>query len=165
MLEEIKKQVSEVIEYSQDFEPNVDELINTWIEAKRDFIEAFGGKLIYEVPIPAAFEMTECAKTRRIHELERYVIDQYDYYNLAEFIENNKEGFYDNQVIKNDVYRGKKIPAGAKLIKSFKHFVSGDNALHDIQSKASQIIQEDTITGTLCILATGKIVQRMHRET
>ena len=53
-------------------------------------------------------------------------------------------------VVKNDTYHNKKIPAGAKLIKSFKHFVNGDSALHDIQSRASQIIQEDSITGTLC---------------
>lgn len=151
MLKQIKKQVADVVSHSQCFDdPNVDGLIDTWLEAKRDFIEVFGGKLIYEVPIPITFKMTEAAKQARIDELCQYVVNQYDYYKLAEFINNNKDGFFDNQVIMNSIYNGKKIPTGAKLIKSFKHFVHGDSALHDIQSRASQIIQEDVVSGTLC---------------
>ena len=151
MKNQIKEQIAAIVTHSQGFEdPRVDKLVDNWLEAKRDFIEAFGGKLIFEVPVPVTFNMTDSAKDHRINEFEQYVIDQYDYHNLAAFIENNREGFYKNQVINNDNYKGKKIPAGSKLIKSFKHFVYGDSALHDIQSRASQIIQEDTITGTLC---------------
>lgn len=151
MLKQIKKQVAEVVAHSQCFdEPVVDELIDKWLEAKRDFIEVFGGKLIYEVPMPVTFKMSDLAKENRINELENYIINEYDYHRLAEFIENNREGFFDNQVVVGSNYNGKKIPSGAKLIKSFKHFVHGDSALHDIQSRASQIIQEDIVTGTLC---------------
>ena len=40
MLKQIKKQVADVISHSQCFDdPAVDGLIDTWLEAKRDFIE------------------------------------------------------------------------------------------------------------------------------
>ena len=55
MYEDIKVQVSKVISHSQGFEPNVDWLIDTWTKQKAKFIKAFGGKLIYEVPMSVQF--------------------------------------------------------------------------------------------------------------
>lgn len=151
MLKQIKKQVAEVVSHSQCFDnPEVDKLIDTWLEAKRDFIEVFGGKVIWESPQPVTFKMSKEIREGRIDAFESYLVDQYGYDRLADFIEDNREGFFENQVIKNSQYENKKIPAGAKLIKSFKHFVHGDSALHDIQSRASQIVQEDSVTGILC---------------
>ena len=149
--QQIKKQVAEVVSHSQCFDnPEVDKLIDTWLEAKRDFIEVFGGKTIWESPQPVTFKMSKEIREGRIDAFESYLVDQYGYDRLADFVEDNREGFFENQVIKNSQYENKKIPAGAKLIKSFKHFVHGDSALHDIQSRASQIVQEDSVTGILC---------------
>ena len=50
-IDEIKEQFKKVISYSQGIEnPVVDDLFEKWLEGKRDFIEAMGGKLIYEFP-------------------------------------------------------------------------------------------------------------------
>ena len=47
-IDDIKEQFKKVISYSQGIEnPVVDDLFEKWLEGKRDFIEAMGGKLIY----------------------------------------------------------------------------------------------------------------------
>ena len=47
----IQEQFNSVIEYSQGYSGvNTDELFEKWLDAKRDFIEVMGGKLIYEYP-------------------------------------------------------------------------------------------------------------------
>ena len=44
MINDIKEQVKAVIKYSQDIEePKVDGLIEEWAEAKKEFIDVFGG--------------------------------------------------------------------------------------------------------------------------
>lgn len=151
VLKTIKEQVAKVITYSQDIpEPKVDELIDKWFEAKRDIMEAFGGKPIWEYPFSMTFHISQDSKGRRLETFVQYIDDEYGYHRLCDFIMNNKDTFYDNVVGKEYQYRDKKIPKGAKLIKSFKNFVDGKNALYDIQNRASQLIQEDCITGTLC---------------
>lgn len=60
------------------------------------------------------------------------------------------DGFQDNVVQHTFQSNGKYIPEGSKLVKSFKHFAQG-KMLDDIQTRASQIIQENVITGTLCL--------------
>ena len=58
-IDEIKEQFKKVISYSQGIEnPVVDDLFEKWLEGKRDFIEAMGGKLIYEFPKKVFFELT-----------------------------------------------------------------------------------------------------------
>ena len=121
------------------------------MNAKRDFIECFNGKMIYECPFPMTFHLTETAKASRIDNFISYIDSQYDNYALIHFILDNKEVFFTNTVSKTTLGSdGKVVRPGAKLIKSFKHFVDGKTALYDLQNRASQIIQEDTITGTLC---------------
>ena len=90
MLKTIKEQVRKVITYSQEIpEPQVDDLIDQWLEAKRDFIEAFGGKLIYELALPVTFELTQDARAERINNLIDYVEDKYDNPALRSFINRN----------------------------------------------------------------------------
>lgn len=123
--------------------------MDKWLEAKRDFIEAFGGKVIFEVPIPITFHLTEKDMESRVTELINYIDDTYGNDTLENFIMTNVSGFHDNVVQSTWERDGKRIARGSKLIKSFKHFAQG-KALDDIQTRASQIIQENTITGTLC---------------
>lgn len=150
MLKTIKEQVYKVVQYSQNIpDPQVDELIDRWFEAKRDFMEVFGGP-IWEYPFPMDFHISPDSKERRLESLVQYISDEYGYERLCRFILENKETFYDNIVSQEYTYKGKKIPKGAKLIKAFKNFVDGKNALTDIQNRASMLIQENTIHGTLC---------------
>ena len=47
----LKDNFNKVIQYSQNIsEPQTDELLKKWYQAKKDFIFAFGDKLIYEFP-------------------------------------------------------------------------------------------------------------------
>ena len=150
VLKTIKEQVRRVVQYSQNIpDPQVDELIDKWFDAKRDFLEVFGGP-IWEYPFPVTFHISQDSKERRLENLVQYISDEYGYEKLCRFILNNKESFYQNTVTHSYEYKGKKIPKGAKLIKAFKNFVDGKNALTEIQNRASQLIQEDTVTGTLC---------------
>ena len=132
MLKTIKEQVRRVVQYSQNIpDPQVDELIDKWFDAKRDFMEVFGGP-IWEYPFPVTFHISQDSKERRLENLVQYISNEYGYEKLCLFILNNKESFYQNEVTHDYEYKGKKIPKGAKLIKAFKNFVNGKNALTDI---------------------------------
>ena len=55
---EIKNQFKAVIAYSQGIaDPKVDKLFDQWLDAKRDFIEAMNGQLIYEFPEKISFSL------------------------------------------------------------------------------------------------------------
>ena len=91
MLKTIKQQVYDVIQYSQNIpDPQVDDLIDKWLEAKRDFIEVFGGT-IWEDPYPVTFSITKEIKDARTEEFIRYILDEYGYTSLAEFVKRNKD--------------------------------------------------------------------------
>lgn len=112
MLNEIKKQVSKVVQYSQGIpNPKVDELLDDWLDAKRRFIQFFGG-CIYEVPYEVTFHIDEKAKDRRVDELLSYIDCFYDNRDLVDFISKNKSGFYKNIVLNDTTYNDKKSPKG-----------------------------------------------------
>lgn len=91
-------------------------------------------------------KLTETAKTARINEFLDYIKEEYENDELRRFIIANQDTFFENKTSAS----GWNIPRGSKLVKSFKHFVNGKQALDDIQTRASRIIQEDVVTGTLC---------------
>ena len=152
MFEEIKKQFKEVIRYSQGIEdPKVDDLFADWYKGKEAFIEAMGG-LIYEFPETVSFELDAKAKSGKIDEFIGTCEWQFNNDKLADFIKTMSDGFYNNMT--TSVYEldnGTKLPKGMKLVKAFKYFESDKNALHELQSRASQIIQSDKVSGKLCI--------------
>ena len=145
-IQKIKKDFCKVIEYSQQIpDPQVDKLFDIWLEKKQEIIEAFGDKLIYEVKEPITFNLSPEGQQDRIRNFINMCWDMgLDV--LADFLENEKSGFFDNKC-ENDYQEVKK---GTKLVKAFKYFVEDPETLHDIQSKASQIIQENKIEGKLC---------------
>ena len=97
---EIKEQFCEVIRESQGIEePQVDWLFDEWAKAKEKFIERFGG-LIYEWPEPIEFTLDEKEKRYRAASFADRVHDMYNNPVLAEFIEENLDGFFDNKVVK-----------------------------------------------------------------
>lgn len=151
-IKKIQEQFNKVISYSQEIEnPNTDKLFTEWLEAKRDFIESFGGKLIIEYPEKVSFELGSKEKSNRISDFIVMVESAYENIPLANFIEENKEGFFSNQVINDYEWHGTTIPKGMKLIKAFKFFETDEKVLNNLQSAASMIIQEDKIEGTLCL--------------
>lgn len=151
-VEEIRKQFDEVIKYSQELEDiNTKELFDKWLAAKRDFIESFGDKLIVELPEKVTFDLTEHEKQKRIGDFLTLVECTFDNAPLANFIDSQKEGFYRNEVLYEYNYEGKDIPKGMKLIKAFKYFEDDPKVLEKIQNAASMIIQEDKVSGYLCL--------------
>ena len=92
MYKAIQEQFNKVISYSQGIlEPNTDKLFADWLEAKRDFIEAFNGQLIYEMPEKISFELGAKEKELRLEDLVLMIENRYGNGNLADFIRANKE--------------------------------------------------------------------------
>ena len=153
MYNDVQEQFNKVISYSQGIpEPETDKLFADWLEAKRDFIEAFGGQLIYEWPEKVSFELGSREKSLRLDDFIGVLENRYENYDLAEFVRANREGFFSNQVIEPyTTSKGDTIPKGMKLLRAFKFFESDANALEAEQNAASMIIQEDKIEGTLCL--------------
>lgn len=152
MYKDIQEQFNKVISYSQGIpEPKTDKLFEDWLEAKRDFIEAFGGKLIYEMPEKVSFELGAREKELRLDDFIHMIENRYGNYDLAEFIRVNKSGFFSNQVVENYQYGATTIPKGMKLLRAFKFFETSSSALEAEQNAASMIIQEDKVEGFLCL--------------
>jgi hypothetical protein len=153
-LAKIKEDFNEVIRHSQGIpDPKTDRLFDIWMECKRDFIELFGGKYIYEFPEKVSFDLGPKEKHDRVIRFAGQVAAQWGYTDLARFIESQEDGFFKNLTITDyTAWDGKVIKKGSKLVKAFRHFIrDNDRSLTDIQNEASRIIQEDRIEGTLCL--------------
>lgn len=147
MYEDIREQFKSVISYSQNIpDPKIDYLFKEWECQKERFIKRFGG-LIYEWPTPIEFTLDDIQKRQRAMEFASTVSDTFNNPDLAEFIDENLDTFFENKVSKS---LDENIPQGMKLLKAFKFFEPNKAALRNIQDMASQIIQENKIRGTLC---------------
>lgn len=151
-IEQIKAQFNRVIEFSQEFSVNSDALFEQWYEAKRDFIECWNGQLMIEVPYTITFELSQAEKDSRLDDFINIVANVFDNEYLAGFIEDNRDGFFQNKTTKPwcNKYIGVDVPEGMKLLKAFKYFEDDDITLKDLQTQASMIIQEDKVSGRLC---------------
>lgn len=147
MYEDIKDQFKSVITYSQCIpNPQVDNLFDRWLVAKERFIRRFGG-LIYEWPETIEFTLDPTAKRYRVTEFADMVSNTYHNDDLAHFIDENLDSFFENRVLNTT---GRQIPDGMKLIKAFKFFETDKKVLRDLQDKASILIQENKLSGKLC---------------
>ena len=148
-LNEIKEKFKEIISYSQEIaQPKVDKLFDLWLENKKSYIELFDGKLIYELPEPVSFEMTEKDKKSKFEDfltsMDTYVNINDDF---IDFLEVERDGFFSNTVCEEYRTRaGENIPKGMKLVKAFKYFIEDKELLTELQMAASQIIQKDKIS-------------------
>jgi hypothetical protein len=151
--QELKINFDKVIQSSQKIDvPMTWELLKNWEEAKSEFIKNFGG-LIYEHPEKIQFGLTEEAKKEKY---EKFIEFLYYYFHNDEairFLERQGfNAFFDNLTVESfTTSSGKEIKKGTKLIKAFKHIINNTTDLETIQNKASRIIQEDKIEGTLCL--------------
>ena len=150
-VDQIKKQFDKVIIHSQEgiTEPKTERLFELWYENKKPIFEAFGNKLIYEMPDKVSFEVTEELKKQRLSGFVSYIWDC-GYDSLGRFLDRQREGFYKNQVTVEYHWNGRIITKGTKLLKAFKHFIEDEQILHHLQDRASMILQENKIEGTLC---------------
>jgi hypothetical protein len=150
--DDIKQQFKAVIQFSQELpHVEIDQLFDQWLEAKRDIIEAFGGKLIYEVEQPVHFHLDEPARARAFSEFVSQIQTVYHNTELVNFLTaNNVTGFFDNIVMNAYEDGDIKVPVGMKLVKAFKYFEKDKNLLEVFQNLASRVIQEDRVVGKLC---------------
>lgn len=150
--DELKKQVKAVIEYSQSLSNvNTDLLIEKWLEAKRDFIEAFDGELIYKTKEPVTFELDRDQQISKLQKFIDMINSNYNYPELIDFIDYYQNDFFDNKMSSSYNRHGFNIASGMKLTKAYKEFVNNEYDLDRIQTAASRLIQENKITGYLCL--------------
>lgn len=155
-LDLLKQRLTEVLSHSQKIEnPKVDEIFNKWKESKSYFIkQCFNGELIYEHPEKVSFALDEHTKEQRYIEFieEVVTLGNYDWDNdfisFLTFV--GYKDFYNNCMSRDYQSGEKTILKNSKIIKAFKHFITEEKLLHEIQNKASMIIQEDKIEGHLC---------------
>lgn len=122
--------------------------------AKQKMISAMNG-LVYEHPEPVTFVLDE---TTRAHRFASFIDWAAPLCNeLASFLAENEEGFYDNKTVvdfKMWVYSSETIPAGMKIGKAInKYFlpIYGAAVTEPIRIEASRLIQENSVTGKLCL--------------
>ena len=141
----IKKQFEEVIKWSQDyyhFDVDAGPLFEKWHEAKKEFIEAFGG-LIYEYPEPVSFDLPKDAKEDKFLNFVRNC----DFnLKLQQFLMKEKDNFYDN-IVRED---HENVPKGMKISRALKFFIDDKEMLDRTQTYMSTILQEVRVSGTLC---------------
>lgn len=149
-LTNIKNDIESILIHSQDypFELDATNLVNQWYEAKKLFINLFGGKTIIRSPLPIKVKLSDGQRARRFSDFISILSDnEILTEELETFLWVNKDGFFDNKVILP--FPSKHISAGTKLSKSFKHFFPDDNTIRWIQDTASRFIQENKIEGYL----------------
>ena len=91
-MKRIREDFDKVISYSQGISnPKTEELFDRWLEAKRDFIEAMDGRLIYTLPHKVSFELSYKEKMNRVNEFIESVSMTWRNNELACFIDENKD--------------------------------------------------------------------------
>lgn len=161
--DELKEQVTNVIAYSQEYDPadlpHVGKLIDQWWINKSRFFSILGKKLIWEGPL-VDIDYTDEVKTVMF---DQFIQDSCNYLSDEEccsiedidrwesWLRSNVAGFFDNIVMHVSPDYDCDMKIGMKLVKSFKFFPFSTEAVRHIQDMASQIIQKNRITGQFCI--------------
>lgn len=155
-IEELKSQFKQVIEYSQDIQVDknsIDDLFQRWYENKEEFIRAMGGNLSLTIPGLITFELSNDKKAQKFNNLIHTITLMFGPESeLLSFLQFNKEGFFKNEVVYSfKMEDGTIIPVGMKLLKALKYFIEDKETLYSLQNMASMMIQENKITGQLCV--------------
>ena len=151
--DDVKLKFDKVVSWSQGINnPKTQSLLEKWQDAKSYYIDHFGG-LIWQSPEKVTFPLDPKDRDTKLNNfIENYVLYRYSNFDLARFLEQEKEGFFDNVVVNEyKTNGGDIIPKGMKLVKAFRYFTDMDSHLEDLQQKASMIIQENKIEGYFCI--------------
>ena len=130
------------------------ELMNTWRKNKDYYIKLFGGKPILVSDKKITIVLTEAAKERKFEAMMDMLGDIVDIESkadngltLGDFLEENKDGFFQNEVIES--HPEIKIKKGMKQLKCFKYFLPSFTETRNAQDLASRFIQDSKIEGYL----------------
>lgn len=158
LLEKINKEdICKVIAYSQNIEnPQVDKLLDNWDRQKTRMAKTFfNGEVRYVYPDKVRFELSDDSKTERYNSFIDFLwrIFNEQPHPLTDFVcRIGVTDFYSNSLSTEYVIKerdNKKISSGSKVIKAFKYFIDDELLLHDLQNRASEIIQENKVEGYL----------------
>ena len=151
-----KEDIKEVIRYSQNIEePKIDNMLAEWDKNKYHISQTFfKGEVSYTHPEKVHFEIDEDTKNDKLGDFTSYLSNVLGWsHPLIEYINTiSADAFYNNTLEFSytiDERENKTIPKGSKILKSFKHFIDNEILLHDIQNKASELIQENKVEGYL----------------
>ena len=152
-LTKIKDAVDEVISYSQNIPKplETDDLINTWYNNKKRFIDAMDGKLIWESELPVSFDIPEVSRNGMVSTLADRFDSEYGNTRLADFVFEVREYFFSNIMPFDYTVDDIKVKKGSKIIKAFKHFERDKEKLVAMQNEASLLIQNVKVTGKFCL--------------
>ena len=154
---EVFADVEHVLRYNSNI-PNeisfsLKHLFDDWFDNKQRWINRMPD-LIYELPDPVTFHISNAGKKRLYSNFLNDVIDRnpelynfLDTISYREFFDKYLEEDYHEEV-EDRVYH---IDKGTKIIKAFKYFCNDPEDLKYYQSEASRIIQQDNITGYFCV--------------
>lgn len=162
----IKQQFADVLQYSQEFRGKelrgIDQIFDKWYQNKKKFIKHFNGHLICGIE-NVSFELDDKAKMDKINIFAGRIYDYYNNKRLARWLEDlSSAEFYNNHTTQEYCcewfsWDGKQaedtiiIPENFKVVKAFKFFEPNEDKLKQMQSEASQIIQENIVSGDLCL--------------
>ena len=153
-IQQIKQQFIEVIRWSQNIpDPRVDKLFENWFNAKEKIIrDMFGNQFMLNLG-RVSYDISAESKRNKVRMFVDWVSQ---FYPTTKTLENflvslTPEEFYDNHIANSYILDDKKINKGTKVIKAFKYFINDEELLEAIQNKASELIQENKISGELIL--------------
>jgi len=156
-LEQIRKQFNATLKHSQAFTfgLHTEEIIEKWYKAKLPYIELFDGETRIELEHGVELELSDSTLQSKfasfLDELEnRGISERYNPdFNLTfrNFLVDNRTGFFQNHLVRE--YPSLKLGKGAKLLKTFKYFISDWDECRWAQDAASRFIQDTKISGNL----------------
>lgn len=162
-INDIQTKFNRIVKYSQNLsrEVNSDQLFQDWLKNKQPYIDMWDGHLIKELG-EYTFHLSKEQRDKAVS----LVIDQIEYLyresglgypdfrfdDLVNFILENQDNFFEN-IVQEDWINGDgiEVPKGMKILRAFKYFCTDKDLLNDIQSVASMAIQNDKISGILCM--------------
>ena len=164
LCDELVEQVKMIVSYSQGVNPTkldyVPTLIDDWEKAKRSLSQDFlDGELIKEFGL-VTFELGEKEKTEKVQTFAANLYDNplltgcmdfFDIDKFSDFIMSNASGFFNNIVQHDYMAPLGLVKAGSRISKAFKFFIPDPEVCRHFQDVASEIIQQGSITGTLCL--------------
>lgn len=153
----IQRQIEEVIESSQEypFQVFAGDIVKDWYEAKKVYIDFFGGETSFLIEENITIELDEEQKSRRFKSFMADIYDNEAFESgeaedgtwFTSFLTENEKGFFNNTVVKD--YPALKIKKGMKLLKAFKFFISDFDNCRKAQDLASRYIQVTKVSGDL----------------
>lgn len=157
-IQAIQSDFDKIIQYNYQYVAqymtfNSTPLLTEWFQKKKRLISLFHDQLIYEVG-EVSYTLEPETKALKLGAFINKIKHNYCLYSLAYFLKAFSNEFFTTQVTSEEFnYEDICIPKGTKIIKSFKYFLPPERTdlLHTLQNQASQIIQENKVTGVLCL--------------